>query len=253
MFLLNERIVKTAVVDESRYQNGADEDQRRNCKRRVILFCQFFGGVPGAPFALGKTAQIHGVADEFNSVEGRKYEGDDDQQGIFKAVGKFCLVRQIQSAGLLGQADITIIALNIREVAQGQRDGKSSLVVHPNPVQGGGEFAGVGGKQKDDSEGNDRRIFEELGNLVENLLPGQAEPGIQAGDLVARAVNRYALFRGEEKGNDGIGDQEDEDIDDHQANLRKLDARKPEDDEGKNHHRQDDANIIREHDGKGQQ
>ena len=68
-FLLNKWIVEAAMIDKNRYVDGADEYKRRNCQRRIIPSRQFFGCVPGTGFALGKTAQIHGVADEFNAVQ----------------------------------------------------------------------------------------------------------------------------------------------------------------------------------------
>ncbi len=51
-------------------------------------FGHFSGCVPGAGFALGKTAQIHGVADQFDPVQGGKDQRDDDHQGVLEAVFK---------------------------------------------------------------------------------------------------------------------------------------------------------------------
>ena len=82
-----------------------------------------------------------------------KIKRDDDQQGVLEAVGEFCLVGQIQSAGLLGQADIVVIPLDVGEVAQGQGDGEGGLVIDAQSVERGGKLAGVGGQQEDDPQG----------------------------------------------------------------------------------------------------
>jgi hypothetical protein len=67
--LLNKWIVESAVVNEYRYAGSGKEDQGRDKNRHVILSHHFFRRVPGTGLALGKAAQIHGVADEFDPVQ----------------------------------------------------------------------------------------------------------------------------------------------------------------------------------------
>ncbi len=111
---------------------------------------------------LAETAQVHRVADHLDPVKGRKDERNDDQQGILEAVDKFRLVRKLQPAGLLGQTNIMVIALNIGKVAQGKRYRVGSFIVDANAIQRGSKFAGIGGEQEDHPQRDNRGIFENL-------------------------------------------------------------------------------------------
>ncbi len=252
-FLLDERIVEAAVVDESRYAQRAGEDQQRHHDRREVLPVQAPEGVPGALVALAEAAQVHGIADQLNAIERREDERDDDQQRVFEAVSELGFARKVQPARLLRQADVVVVALDVGEVAQGERHGISSLIRHPYPVQRRCEFAGVGGEQKDHAQRDDRGVFEELGDLVKQLLLREVNLADHARDLMARAVNLHPELRGKEEGDDRIGDDEHQHIDHHGADLRELHTRYFEDNERKKHHQQHHAQVIGVHHGESEQ
>ena len=146
-----------------------------------------------------------------------------------------------------------VIALDIGKVAQGERHRISSFVMHAYPVDRRSELAGIGGEQEDHAERNNGSIFEELGGLVQELFPGQVDLADHVHDLMARAVHLHPILGGKEKGDDGVGDDENQDVDDHGANLRKLDLRDPQNDKRKEHHQQDHADIIGIHDRESEQ
>ena len=86
-----------------------------------------------------------------------------------------------------------------------------------------GELARVGGEQKDHTKRDNGSILEEFGDLVQQLFLGQIDVSKQSHDLMARTIDLHSKLRGEKERDNSISDDEDQHIDNHGANLRKLD------------------------------
>ena len=92
-----------------------------------------------------------------------------------------------------------------------------------------------------------------LVHLVKQLLLGERIPAKEFDDHMPGAVDLHALLRRKEKGDEGVDHQEDENIQHHQLDLRPVDLRDAQQDDRKHQRCQDDADIVGEHDGKGEQ
>lgn len=81
------------MIDEygHAYGNNKNDGRDRNC--RVIAAFQFSRCIPGTGPAFCEATQIHGVADELNTVKRGKDQRDDDKQRVLESIGKFRLAR----------------------------------------------------------------------------------------------------------------------------------------------------------------
>jgi hypothetical protein len=116
-----------------------------------------------------------------------------------------------------------IIALNIREIPEGQRNRDGRFIMNADRIQRGCEFGRVRRQDEHDPARDSRAIFKKLGDLIKDLLKRYCIPPGNLCDLGTRAIELHTLLRRKQIGNNKICQQKYADIDQHRANLRKPD------------------------------
>ena len=94
----------------------------------------------------------------------------------------------LHAAGLLGQTDVVVLPLDVRDVAQGQGYRVADAVADTDAVQGGGKFRGVGGAHEQQHNGDGAGVFQHHIQVVEQLLRRQRIPSRQGQQHRAAAV-----------------------------------------------------------------
>ena len=117
------------------------------------------------------TMQRISILENFRpEYHGRKDQGDQDGAGGFQAADQAGLFAHFRAPGLLCQADIPVLPLDIGNIPQGQRHRVGNPVADTDAAEGGGELAGVGGADKQQHDGNGAGVFQDYIQVVEQLL-----------------------------------------------------------------------------------
>jgi len=250
---VDERVVIDAVVDGHAHVDDQNQHQQASEHAQVVGALQRPAAVPGAGLRLAEAAQVHGVGDQLDAVHGCEDQRGQDRGDVLEALTGLGLLAHVDAARLLGQRDRVVVALHIREVAQGQRQRRADLVADADAVEAGGELARVGRQEEDHAERDHGQILGELRDLVEHLLLGDDVDAAEGEQHVPRAVDLDAVFRREQEGQNEVGDQKDQHIDHHQPDLSVAHLGNGHDRDGDDHHQQDHADVVGDHDRRRQQ
>ena len=72
---------------------------------------------------LAEAPELHGVGDGLDALHGAQDQRDENGTGSLQALDQADLFAHLYAPGLLGQGDLPVLPLDIRDVAQGQGHG----------------------------------------------------------------------------------------------------------------------------------